>query len=50
MIRLDTAVSKHCNDGMSYGASRTDMFEFADRRVEGWRLAASCICLGDGEG
>jgi len=26
------------------------MFEFADLRVEGWRLAASCVYLGGGEG
>jgi hypothetical protein len=50
MIRLDTAASKQCNDGKSHRASRTDMFEFADRRVEGLRLAASCVCLGEGEG
>ena len=47
---LDATVSKHCNGCNGYHASRTDMFEFADLRVEGWRLAASCVCLGDGEG
>ena len=50
MIRHDTTTSEYANSCNDYHASRTDMFEFADLRVEGWRLAASCVCLGDGEG
>jgi hypothetical protein len=35
--------------GTGRHASRMDMFEFADLRVEGWRLAASCVCLRERE-